>query len=100
MSDKEKKIAVAMCDPLPGDVPTVLLGIPAGAWEFMQDGKTHTFDLTQVGIPVKILMFGAADRDGVMKLMNQAAVMATGSPMENDPNKADRDLGIKDPTVQ
>jgi hypothetical protein len=36
-----------------------LLGVPAGAWDYMKDGKTHHFDLTNIGVPFK-LMFGAA----------------------------------------
>jgi hypothetical protein len=47
--------------------PVVLLGIPAAAWEYMKDGKTHTFDLTRVGIPVKLVLYGAKDHATAME---------------------------------
>lgn len=45
-----------------GDEPLLLLGIPASAWEHMKDGKTHHFDLTKAGIPLKLMVFGGKDR--------------------------------------
>lgn len=44
------------------DKETVLIGIPAAGWEFMKDGRTHTFDLRSLGIPVRIALFGGKDR--------------------------------------
>lgn len=40
----------------------VLLGVSAAAWEYMKDGKTHTFDLTKLGLPIRIIMFGGSDQ--------------------------------------
>lgn len=50
-------------------IPVVLLGIPRGAWDYMHDGKTHSFDLTKVGIPVKILIYGADNHTAAMKMI-------------------------------
>jgi len=50
-------------------VPVILLGIPEKAWEYMKDGKTHTFDLTRAGLEVKLVLFGAKDHDAAMKLI-------------------------------
>lgn len=44
-----------------GDKLDVLLGLPAAAWEHMKNGNTHTFDLTKLGLPIRIIMFGGAD---------------------------------------
>jgi len=41
----------------------VLLGVPQAAWEYMKDGKTHTFDLTKVrALPIRIIMCGGRDQ--------------------------------------
>lgn len=40
----------------------VLLGVPTAAWEYMKDGKTHTFDLTKLGLPIRILLYGGPDQ--------------------------------------
>jgi hypothetical protein len=45
----------------------LLLGIPAGAWEYMKDGKTHHLDLSRLGIPIRIILYGAATHDAAMK---------------------------------
>jgi len=32
--------------------------------------KTHTFDLTKAGLPVKLLMYGAKDHAAAMKMIH------------------------------
>jgi hypothetical protein len=53
----------------PGAEPMILLGVPKGAWEYMKDGKTHTFDLTKIGLPLKIVMYGAENHTAAMKII-------------------------------
>lgn len=73
MSGIEEKIVFAVSPTGQGDgAPVVILGIPKGAWEYMKDGKTHNFDLTKAGIPVKLMLFGAESHDAAMKVMNEA----------------------------
>lgn len=43
----------------------VLLGVPLAAWEYMKDGKTHIFDLTKLGLPVRILLYGGPTNTGL-----------------------------------
>jgi hypothetical protein len=43
----------------------LLLGIPAGAWEYMKDGKTNQFDLSSVGVPIQVIVYGGATHDEV-----------------------------------
>lgn len=72
MSEIEDKMVFGVCPNGQGDgVPMVLLGIPAGAWEYMRDGKTHHFDLTRVGLPVKVMLFGAADHAAAIKVVHE-----------------------------
>lgn len=63
-----------------GDEPLLLLGIPASAWEHMKDGKTHHFDLTKAGIPLKLMVFGGTSRaeiQGVIEEHNKRQGIAT-----------------------
>jgi hypothetical protein len=71
MAIDEKKMVFAVAPPNPPheDAPIVLLGIPAGAWEHMKDGKTHSFDLTKVGVPVKLMLYGAKDHTEAMSFI-------------------------------
>lgn len=64
-SDKKMVFAVSK----DGDEPMLLLGIPAAAWEHMKDGKTHHFDLTNVGIPLKLMVFGGNSRAAIQGLI-------------------------------
>jgi hypothetical protein len=47
---------------LSADRRFVILGISEASWNFMKDGKTHNFNLEQLGFPVSIVMYGAATR--------------------------------------
>ena len=49
----------------------VLLGVSVAAWEFMKDGRTHTFDLTKLGLPVRILLYGGPDQAKVREVIDQ-----------------------------
>jgi hypothetical protein len=70
MTDSESKMVFGVSPDGQGDgVPVVLLGIPTGAWEYMRDGKTHSFDLTKIGVPIKILLYGAKDHSAAMKMV-------------------------------
>jgi hypothetical protein len=65
--DAEDKIVFALAPDT--DAPLVLLGIPSGAWEHMKNGQTHTFDLTKLGLPLKLMLYGAADHTAAMKMI-------------------------------
>lgn len=54
-----------------GDEPMLLLGIPAPAWDHMKDGKTHHFDLTKVGIPLKLMVFGGNTRTEIQAIIEE-----------------------------
>lgn len=68
MSGEEKMVfAVSKI----GDEPSLLLGIPQAAWEYMKDGKTHHFDLTKAGIPLKLLVFGCEKRGDAVTIIEE-----------------------------
>lgn len=48
----------------------VLLGVPLAAWEYMKDGHTHTFDLTKLGLPFRILLYGGPDHAAVRAVID------------------------------
>jgi len=90
---REEQIVFAV-SPGNGDgVPLVLLGIPKGAWEYMRDGKTHTFDLTKAGLPIKLMLFGAADHASAMKVVT-SDLAAAGVTVRDERR---RDFSIKEP---
>jgi hypothetical protein len=88
----EDKIVFALSPAGDGDgAPMLLLGIPAGAWEHMKDGKTHTFDLTNIGIPLKLVLYGAANHTAAMQMI-EAHLDQTGETLLK---MFDKDFAIK-----
>ena len=70
--DIEQKIVFGVSYEGQGDnIPVILIGVPVGAWDYMKDGKTSHFDLTSVGVPIKLILFGAEDHTGAMKLIEE-----------------------------
>lgn len=72
-------------------IPLVVLGCTNGAWDYMRDGKTHNFDLTSLGIPIKVMVFGAPDHTTAMKTL-EAGAKTGGSSLIDARNK---DFSIK-----
>lgn len=62
----EEKVVFAIDD----KKEVVILGVPEKAWEYMKDGKTHTFDLRRFGIPFRIVLFGGEDQASIRKMLN------------------------------
>lgn len=88
----EEKLVFAISPEGQGDgVPLLIVGVPRGAWRYMRDGKTHHFDLTKVGIPVKMMFFGCKDHAAGMKVLEDAA-KSRGQPYLN---KLNEDFSIK-----
>lgn len=78
--DIEDKVVFAV-SPGNGDgVPMVLLGIPHRAYKRMKDGRTSTFDLTKVGLPVKLILYGAENHTAAMKMI-EGHMAETGTAM-------------------
>lgn len=90
--DKEHKCIFALGVSPDGTKPTIILGVPKAAWDYMKDGKTHTFDFTQAGLPIQVIMFGAETQEEILELINQASKLPQ---FEQD---LEKDFGIKEPT--
>lgn len=76
----EEKVVFGIAPATDGSAPLVLLGVSAAAWEYMRDGKTHTFDLTSLGLPLKLVMFGGTTRGAVtqeIEKINEARGLAS-----------------------
>lgn len=69
----EKCVFALLPDGTGDGVPLMVVGIPEKAWLNLRQGKTSTFDLTKVGLPVKFSLFGAESHDAAMKVLEQAA---------------------------
>jgi hypothetical protein len=92
---KDEKIAFAISPEGQGDgIPALILGVPTGAWGYMADGKTHTFDLTSVGLPIKLVLFGGETHASVKRTL-EALVLSTGVPVLDETR---RDFSIKPKT--
>jgi len=73
---KEQKVLFAVSAPAPDGVTVILLGIPAGAWEYMKGGKTHSFDLTKAGFPLRLALFGKETTDAVEQELREQLEIA------------------------
>lgn len=84
--DIEEKMVFGIAPTTDGKPPVITLGIPEGAWNHMKDGKTHTFDLTKVGFPVRLLVFGGKDHAAVLQSI-ESGMKAAGVPILDQRNK-------------
>lgn len=93
-NDKENKVAVMLSD---GDPVNVIFAMSKAAWEYISDGKTHTFDLTGVGIPINVMIAGGPTRAGILDDIERGIVIQGGT---FERGGADHNLSIKEPTKQ
>lgn len=56
----------------PDGSPIVIFGVTEAAWNYMREGKTHNFDLTRLGLPFKVMCFGAKDYAEARAILSQA----------------------------
>jgi hypothetical protein len=70
----------------PDGTPMIVLGVTREAWVYMKDGKTHTFDLTKAGLPMRLVMFGAKDHAEAMKTI-EAIAAKDGMPLLDERRK-------------
>ena len=78
--------------PTPDGVPLLTIGITRQAWEHMRGGKTNTLDLFAIGIPLKLMLFGARTRREAEDVLLRAAE-TSGVPLVDGRGT---DFGIKD----
>ena len=71
-SDRDNKIAFAIA-PIDNGVSLLLVGVPQQAWDYMKEGKTHTIDLTTLGLPIKVALYGGESHKEVMVVLKDYA---------------------------
>lgn len=67
----EEKVLFCISQDHGDRTPVVMFAIPTAAWEYMKDGKTHTFDLSKAGLPLRIVLFGGKDQTALMKVLKE-----------------------------
>jgi hypothetical protein len=58
MSDRDKKVIFVFvpADAAEDGIPTLTFIMPEESWNYMRRGLGHEFDLTNVGIPLRVLI--------------------------------------------
>jgi hypothetical protein len=70
---RDEQMAFALMPTLDGKPPILAIGIPVAAWARIKTGEAHTIDLTKVGLPVRVMLFGALTHDTAVKTLMDAA---------------------------
>lgn len=87
MTDIDKKIVFAIA-PRKADLPAkVILGMPTGAWDAMDGGRTHDFDFTRGGLALQLMIFRGRDHDECVKTITDTARLS-GTAVLDERNKS------------
>ena len=65
----ENQVVFGVSPKRPDGVRVLLLGVTTEAWNYMKDGKSHTFDFNKAGIPWQVVMYGAPDHAAAKKMI-------------------------------
>ena len=65
----EQQCIFAVGEPENG-VTTVCFLLPEGAWEYMKSGLGHEFDMTKVGLPVRVVIGRCKSHADGMSMLN------------------------------
>lgn len=88
----DKRMVFAVGDLGRNGEQALLLGIPAAVWDEIKGGAiSHDLDLTVLGIPLKLVLFGGADHSACLKVIEEAA-RKHGVPLLDERRK---DFSIK-----
>jgi hypothetical protein len=75
MTDKpitpDQRVVFAVAPETGTENIVLVLQVPPGGWEYMKDGTSHTFDLTKVGIGLKVILAGCADRAAGIRVLEE-----------------------------
>ena len=81
-----------------GSGTDLLIGISRASWEYMKDGHTHTIDLTKLGLPVRVIIWGGPTQ-AALRATVEAHNARLGLPPIDD--QTERNFGIEDsPTTE
>lgn len=69
---REAKTLFAYAPAVPDGVPVVTVLIPEKAWAYMIDGNCHDYDMTNIGIPLRLIIGRCHDHADGMTIFEQA----------------------------
>lgn len=92
MADIDKRCIFAISHAGTGDnIPVLVVGIPEECYDVLRSGLTQTMDLTMVGLPIKLVLFGGKDHTECKRLLDLSAA-ANGETVLDERR---RDFSIK-----
>lgn len=92
--NREKVVfAFTPADQSPDGVPTLAFLMPQAAWDYMQDGLGHEFDLTNVGVPLQVIIGRTETYQTGVALLSQVNALTGTTP--KDVSGADLHFGKK-----
>lgn len=92
MSDpRDDKLVFALMPTTDGGSPLLSIGVPRAAWERLKDGIGDTIDLSPLGFPVRIMVFGTESHAEGVKLLMEGAKRAGVAVLD----ERRRDFSIK-----
>jgi hypothetical protein len=59
----------------PDGIPVLVFLMPQAAWDYMQGGMGHDFDLTNVGIPLKVLIGRCETRESGIAMLRKTGLI-------------------------
>lgn len=76
-------------------IPILAFLLPEAAWDYMRNGLGHAFDLTNIGIPLKVVIGRTKDHKTGMAELRKAGLLA-----EETVDARDVDVDFKERTKQ
>jgi hypothetical protein len=75
MTDREDRVLFGYCpaDASGDGVPNLVFMMPEAAWAYMSTGMCHEFDMTHVGIPMRVIIGRCRDHAEGMRLLSMAS---------------------------
>lgn len=82
MTDINERCVFALGPTEDGGGPVLIVGFPDGALKKLRKGEHHNFDLTSVGIPLRVMFFSEKTHHQCVELLKKAAA-ANGKPFHD-----------------
>lgn len=83
--------AFTPADAAPDGVPVLAFLMPEAGWSYMQNGMCHEFDLTNVGIPLQVVIGRCVDHADGMNILRAANALGAAT---KDITKTDIDMHL------
>jgi hypothetical protein len=93
VTDRETKtlFAIVPASGATDGIPVLTFLIPTKGWDYMYGGMSHDFDLTNIGIPLKVIIGRCEDHADGMAMLGQA----NGGDMKKFKDIRDADVSFE-----